>query len=355
MNKMDRVYHFKGSPKEIGFAMGRALGAGLEQNISRYIQRRPTRPGALDMDALCTGAMPWLRSLPRRFQDEFEGLAEGANLSLQRIAEWAFVEQCVQDGCSGFVCLLDGHAWVGRNNDTFVPEMWGYVTIREVDGRIPAISFGMEGDVFTPTGINRERLWLHYHYLPAQDAPRPDKPHLPGYVLLVEALETCTTIGDVEALLCEMDRDDGMMLFAVDGKSDEFAILECTCTTHVRRTTASTATEKWLVGTNHYCACGIEMQDEDSERRYNRLEELVRALYNCGGSLNLPADLIGILADDAIERRGANLSSANSGGANFGTAYANVACPSRGAIWYTFGGFPAASHGDWQCVEWPWR
>jgi len=33
MNKMDRVYHFKGSPKEIGFAMGRVLGARLEQNI----------------------------------------------------------------------------------------------------------------------------------------------------------------------------------------------------------------------------------------------------------------------------------------------------------------------------------
>jgi hypothetical protein len=36
-----------------------------------------------------------------------------------------------------------------------VPELWGYVTIREVEGRIPTISFSMEGDVFTPTGINK--------------------------------------------------------------------------------------------------------------------------------------------------------------------------------------------------------
>ena len=50
------------------------------------------------------------------------------------------------------------------------------------------------------------------------------------------------------------------------------------------------------------------------------------------------------LADDEVERRGAT----------FATAYANVACPHAGKIWYTFGGYPAASSGNWQRLEWPW-
>ena len=61
--------------------------------------------------------------------------------------------------------LIDGHAWVARNNDMFVPGIWGHATIREIKGRIPTLTFGQEGDVFTATGVNRERLWLHHHAL----------------------------------------------------------------------------------------------------------------------------------------------------------------------------------------------
>ena len=59
---------------------------------------------------------------------------------------------------------------------------------------------------------------------------------------------------------------------------------------------------------------------------------------------NLPADLIRILADEGIERRETDLV----------TVYSNMACPSTGEIWYTFGGYPAASQGAWQRLKWPW-
>ena len=36
------------------------------------------------------------------------------------------------------------------------------------------------------------------------------------------------------------------------------------------------------------------------------------------------------------------------------TVYANVVCPGRREIWYTLGGYPAASAGNWQRIEWPW-
>ena len=83
-NHLNRIYHFKGNPHEIGFTAGRMLGAKLEQTLSHYIA---SREHASDMNKLHQGALPWLRSLPKRFQDEFEGMAEGAKLPLQSLAE----------------------------------------------------------------------------------------------------------------------------------------------------------------------------------------------------------------------------------------------------------------------------
>ena len=339
---LSRIASYSGTPWEIGFAVGRRLGPRLEKNISHYIH---SRQAATDMDRLQRESLPWLRSLPRRFQDEFEGMAEGANLSLKRVAEWNYIEECELNQCSGLICVLDKQAWVARNNDTYVPELWGYVTIREVDGRIPTICFSMEGDVFTPTGINKERLWLHYNYLPVDDKPVQGKLHLSGYAFLVEALECCRTVKDVERLLGEIDRDGGMLLFVVDGKSDEFALFECTCAHHYRRDPL----DGWIVGTNHYCL----IQDPDLAKddlassttsRFRRMEDLIQTLMTSQAAVHLPDDLIHILADGGIERRDPELF----------TVYANVACPGSKAIWYTFGGYPAASRGNWQRLEWPW-
>jgi hypothetical protein len=333
----DRIRRLSGTPWEVGRAAGRALGPRLEENIARYIRERPRRPDALDLAELQRGSLPWLRALPERF----EGLAEGAGLPLQRVAEWNHVESCVDDGCSGFVGRLGGRLWVARNNDLFVRGIWGYATIREITGRIPTIGFGLEGDVFTGTGINRDRLWLHHQALPTSDAPRPERTHLSGWVLLTDMLETCSTIADVESRLGGVDRDEGMLLFAVDGKSNEFAILECDCSRHVRRAT----TGPWLVGTNHACALPDQSApDEGSRSRQARMEAMATQLYEREPGARLPDDLIAILADDGVERRGEDIS----------TVYAAVACPGAGELWFTFGGSPAASRGEWEPDAWPW-
>lgn len=342
-NYLDRIYHFRGSPYEIGFQAGCALGAKLEQNISHYIA---SVGDSKDMEKLHAGALPWLRGLPERFQDELEGMAKGAKLPLQYLAEWTYSEECGAKQCSGAVYLCENHAWVARNNDLYVPELWGYVTIREVDGRIPTINFTMEGDVFTPTGINKEKLWLHCNFLPVWEKPAPDKPHVPSYVFLTEALELCRTISDVETFLNETDRDGGMLLFAVDGKTNEFALFDCACSKHYRRELS----DGWIVGTNHYCAIqDLTLGDMDRRplgtlSRFSRMEDLMQALSASRTPPDLPADLIRILADDQVERRDKDVV----------TVYSNVACPATGEIWYTFGGYPAASKGNWQPLAWPW-
>ena len=341
-NHLDRIQHLRGTPYEIGLAAGRALGAKLEDTIDTYIAGRAH---ASDMSKLHQGALPWLRSLPKRFQEEYEGLAEGTQLPLQRLVEWSYIEECEINQCSGAICMLDGHAWVARNNDTFVPELWGYVTIREVDGRIPTINFSMQGDIFTPTGINKKKLWLHYNYLDVWDTVEPGRPHIPAYVFLTEALEVCSSIQDVEALLNETDRDGGMMLFAVDGKTNEFAIFECLCTKHVRRDPI----EGWMVGTNHFCILkDLTLGDDEGSistlKRFARLKRLIENLYTAAAAPCIPTDLIQTLADDEIERRNQELV----------TAYANVACPASGELSYTFGGYPAASAANCQRLAWPW-
>jgi hypothetical protein len=332
------VPRYAGTPREVGRAIGRSLGAGLEANIARYIRERPRRAGALDRDELARGALPWLNALPDRFREELEGLAEGANVPLQRVAEWNYVEYCVDDGCGALLGLIDGHAWVARNNDMFVPGVWGHAVVREIAGRIPTLCFGQEGDVFTATGVNRERLWLHHQALTVSDAPRPGRPRMPSWVLLTDMLETCATIAQVEARLEEVDRDDGMLLFAVEGKSEEFAILECRSSSHARRVPAG----GWLAGTNHACELDEPGDHAGSKSRQARIEELVTSLR--GLEPRLPRDLIAILADDAVERRGNR----------FATVYAAVACPGTGQLWFTFGGTPAASRGRWLPLAWPW-
>lgn len=82
-----RVYHVKGNHRDVGYALGQAVGGRLAHAIERYIRTGPARQGSVDADKLRRGALPWLRRLPRPYQDELQGMAEGSGVPLQRIAE----------------------------------------------------------------------------------------------------------------------------------------------------------------------------------------------------------------------------------------------------------------------------
>jgi len=337
-----RLVHVRGSAREVGLALGRGIGPRLGQLVSRYLDEGPGRHGQVDWDRLRAGAMLWLRALPCRFQEEIEGLATGSGVPLERLAEWCYVEECAPDGCSAFLCSLGGHVWVGRNNDLWAPDLWGHAIVREVDGRLPTITFGMEGEPFTGTGVNAEQLWLHYNWLPAPDMPEPGQAAMAPFVWLVDALETCRTLDDVEDKLADTPRTGAMMLFAVDGRADTGAVYECTCLSHARRDLEGGR----LAGTNHYAATPAHNTGKSSQEsydRYARLDALVEALA-VKGTTDAPADLMQILADPAIEQSDPG----------YGTVYANVACLSQRQVWHTFGGYPAPSAGAWSRIEWPW-
>jgi hypothetical protein len=88
---LDRISHFKGTAYEIGFVAGQTLGHRLVKIIDPYIGGVAA---SRDFQKLQSGARPWLHTLPMRFQDEFEGMADRANVPLQSLAEGAYVEEC---------------------------------------------------------------------------------------------------------------------------------------------------------------------------------------------------------------------------------------------------------------------
>lgn len=51
-----------------------------------------------------------------------------------------------------------------------------------------------------------------------------------------------------------------------------------------------------------------------------------------------------VLSDKQIEANGEK----------YYTVYSNIACPGKGEMWYTFGGYPAAGNGNWQKIAGLW-
>lgn len=132
-----------------------------------------------------------------------------------------------------------------------------------------------------------------------------------------------------------------MMLFAASGPAGEGILYECTPGAHVARR----LDQEWLAGTNHFSRCfetqSIPDPGGNSLARLARLQSLVEKIES-GEALQHA--LKRILADAQVEQRGET----------YGTVYANITCLTKKELWFTFGGYPAASKGHWAQLEWPW-
>ena len=208
----------------LGESLGRSFGAYLEDYLAARILAAKNCTKSSE-----THAVAWINALPQHICDRFRGLSKGSGIPFERIAYWGYLEIALSQGCSSIICRSKGKVWIGHNNDTFVPELWGYITVLAIKGRIPTMYFGLAGDIWATAGINKAKLWLHVDHLRVTDRPDNGKVILPTYGFIVEALETCETIDDVRSLLNKIDRTEGMILIAADGKTDEAAIFECSC------------------------------------------------------------------------------------------------------------------------------
>jgi len=339
MSKPFRIHRFVGPPYDAGLAVGRRIGSRLGHGCRHLIETWPARDGVIDRAKLDAGALTWVDGLSERYRDELRGLADGSGVPLRTIASAYYADACC---CSGFiVTLADGHAWVARNNDAWAPELWHAVMIHEITGRMSRIAFGFEADTFATTGMNEARLWLHYNAGPTPDAPSGTRPCFAPYIVVTEALETCRSLADVEALLGRWERTHGMILFVVEGKTNESAILECGCREHVRKP----ATDGALVATNHTCrtdpAAPPAPADPGEQRSIARCARIETLLSNIPAHADART-LRSMLADDEVEQREPDRL----------TVFSTVACPATGELWFACGNGPAASSGTWSQVEW---
>jgi hypothetical protein len=153
-------------------------------------------------------------------------------------------------------------------------------------------------------------------------------------------LETCKNIQEVEVLLRKTQRTGGMMIFAAESRSGNCAILECGCQQVARVNCPS----DFIAGTNHYTRLeGPEPAETSPQSSVNRLKRLSKLLSELSGSPT-PEKLIHILSDPQVEQHQEG----------YGTVYANLCSPTLEKLWFTFGGFPAASRGNWQPIPWPY-
>lgn len=336
-----RTHYYKGSPEDIGISIGQLLGDRLLKNINNMLSTLEQSKG-INYEKLEAESMKWLETLPSDYQKELAGISKGSGCSIERIAQCYYSSECTGRGCTSFISIIDGEAWVGRNNDYIYTKSWGHVNILASDDKIPTMIFGMEEDIFSGTGFNKEKIWLHYNWLPVWDKPTLNSKPLPPYVFIRLALETCKTIGDIEHLIKNTVRSGGMNLFAVDGKNNEFAIYECSCLTYAKRNIFGQAS---TAGANHYCCLelpeGFRREAANSVKRQECLEKQLAQIQ----APELPGSFISALSDPDVEQN-SKLS---------GTVYSNICCPSKEDIWYTYGGFPAASNGNWEKVSWIWQ
>ncbi len=333
-----KIQQFRGTSRDIGLAMGQSMGGKLLVNIDKMIDILNENKG-MDFLKLEKESMSWLENLPFEYQEELKGISQGSGCPVEKIAQWYYSNMCIEGGCTSFIVKGKNGLWVGRNNDYLFPGFWGYVNIIKPINKIPVLLFGLEGDIFSGTGFNEKKLWLHYNWLPAWDEPSNEKALTP-FVFIRFALERCKSIEHVENLLQSIERDGGMNLVAVDGERNETAIFECTCKEYKKRRTEGL----FAAAANHFCTleipAGSIFSFQESKARQKRVEELLTEKNN-----NLLfEDYKSILADPKVEQH-KNLE---------GTVYSNIACPGKNIIWFAHSNFPAASRGNWERLTWDW-
>lgn len=335
----DRIRHYQGTHLEVGISIGKQIGNRYPQYVDEYISTM-SHKHCINKNKLEKESMLWFDTLPDCYKEEFEGISIGAGYPIEKLAQFSYCDKCIDGGCTSFICMVDGNAWIGRNNDFVYLSTWGYVNILNVTNKIPVMLFGMEGDNFSGTGINREKVWLHYNWLPIWDKPSFYENPISPFVFLRIALESCRTLKEIDALLKSTTLDDGMNLFAVDGKTNEFAVYECNSRSYLKREVSG----NFIAGANHHCCTAIPGNIRfNSKNSMSRQETMEFLLSECKFN-NLPDDFVRILSHPNVEQN--NEFS--------GTVYSNVCCPGKGEIWYACGEFPSASRGTWGKVEWEW-
>lgn len=386
--------HLPGPPADAGFAHGRRAAHLYERAFHEAYVARLMATNRVERGDLREQAGRWLERLPANFQLEIDGIAAGARVPVLRAAEFLYADiarptrrpgggaAAMTTGrarviepptdaltsaeaddepgggpmCSGVIARLrrgggGPSTWAARNCDWLPATLTrGTAAVTHaVPGRIPVTAVGIRGDIDVDTGLNAERLWLHLHTLLAMDDPPRDRTCISWLFWAREALERCASLDELERFIEFTGRDRGVIAVAVDGKTGEGAVFECSRSSH-RRFGFDPAAPRTLFATNHTQDKAIDDAREAKSRPGStvaRFCALRRTLAEHPPEHG-PDDLIELLGEPDVEMRTPPV---------LRTIYSAVCDPSRDELWFAAGdpaGAPAASTGRWQRVRVPW-
>lgn len=390
-----QLINVPGPPGDAGIAYGRHVADLLAPARREAYIADIARIKVVDRADLARQAQTWLARLPVAYQNEIDGMAIGARVSTLAVAEFLFADIASPttalsstptatptathpptnpaththapapaapelqlgaidqpaDGpmCSGGVIRIGPDAWVMRNCDWYhaTLQRGTAAVVHHTPRRHAVMALGLLGDIDADTAVNSARLWLHIHTLPALDTPAPAKSCISWLFWARSALEECATLDELEAFIAQTQRDRGVIVVALDGKTGESAVFECTRTASLRL-----AEDRGrLIATNHR-----RSQHPPTPRNGSRPGSTISRYHGMCRLLDAappehgPDDLIDILADPDVEMRTPP---------HLRTIYSAVCCPQARRAWFSAGDYPAdipaASAGTWRPVPWPFN
>lgn len=166
-----RVLHVKGTPYEMGYQQGALLKEDIRSNVHYLFevkgQELKVELGGiklLDPKRVIAGiAAQQKKHVPARFFEEMQGIADGAEMSVQDIVVANFIPELFH--CSGFAlsgsATKDGTLYHGRILDygcDWRLQEHAVLTVAEPEGKIPFVNVTYAGFVGSVTGMNARKV-----------------------------------------------------------------------------------------------------------------------------------------------------------------------------------------------------
>lgn len=382
------LFDLPGPPGDAGLTHGSLIRDVLTHpRLDAYL-RDMLAIKKIDADELARQSMRWLDTLPAPYREEIDGMSLGARVPTADVAAFLYADiagppgpgfgsvaalsptdsilitgtQCPSPlaatellpddgpGCSAFTTRVAGVDWVARNCDWYraTLQRGTAAVVHRTPNRHAVMALGLLGDIDADTAVNDRQLWLHLHTLPAIDRPRADRSIISWLFWARSALEQCATLDELEAFIRETDRDRGVIVVALDGKSGQSAVFECTRAGYERHEPQPHDAGR-LFATNH-CRRQHPTQPRPFARPGSTITRLdrLRTITADHPPEHAPDDLIDMLADPHVEMRNAE---------SLRTIYSAVCAPREKQIYFAAGGWPedrpAASTGHWTKIAWP--
>lgn len=289
-------YRFAGTHREIGRQYGEACETLIHRHLEKALKRLETKPG-LSRDQALVKAMnyrPWVQRHARFFDEEIQGVSEGAGISLaeayllQLRAEVAtpLNPRAVDapDECTSFAvqpeATANGIGLVGQNAD--LPAFYGEIAVvaEIVPDDTPAVLMVLPAGQVSYIGINDRGMGVFANFVTC-DGWRMG---LPRYMLSRLAL-TRETVDDAIDVVRSVPRASSRNLIMLDGNGVA-ADLETTPYEDARLDPE----DGLLAHSNHYVAESLLHEERSPEKNVNnstiRLRQMRELLRQRHGRLD---------------------------------------------------------------------